>query len=107
MIPSQLVDQSHLISLLLRRGSRAVGGASAEAGDLYLDRYYQTVLPSPGTSNKSALYGLSPTPSSGPWLRARDTQIPLVTARTPEELHAHVNAVQARSDSGMLLYRQR
>ena len=95
------VDESPLISVLLRKGSRVYGGASRD-GDLAVDRFYQSILPRDWRA-RSALYG--PVAAGARTLVARETRIPTATARNFDELLAAVESVRPASSEGRLLFR--
>ena len=107
-LPSTLVDQSQLISALVRRGSRSVAGATTDSGDLTIDRHYQTALPRESDAGGAPLYGSAHHANHGRrerYLCARERRIPMVSATNFDELLAAVKNVRPTRAENALLFR--
>lgn len=105
-IPAAVTDRSRLVSLLLRRGSRRVQDATTDSGDLVIDRYYQTALPDSSDRITAPVYGKTEPPAGSvhsKHLRARDNQIPVMSARNLVDI-AHI-VEHLRQKDEIILYR--
>lgn len=105
-IPASVMDRSHLVSLLLRRGSRRIQDTNTDSGDLVIDRYYQTALPDPPDRIKVPAYGKTEPQADkarGKHLRARDKQIPVVSARSLDDISRAVRDLESEDET--ILYR--
>ncbi len=105
-ISAEVTDRSHLVSILLRNGSRRIQDATTDSGDLLIDRYYQTALPDSMDRNSAPVYGKTEPPVDGSHsknLRARDNQIPTIAVRNLDDI-AHAVKNLGRDDE-IILYR--
>lgn len=106
-IPSTLVDESPLISTLLRDGSRLADEGISRSGDLLVDRYYQTIH-APKHRPGSPSYGaadLTDESKRSVTMCACRQRIPVKRARTLEELSALVQEASPLRPHGRLLLR--